>query len=277
MVEDPSAQLRHSRLVLKKWNPSRPTRRLLGRRQMRDAVPSRDLSGVLLLARSRSALIDVSDARVSSRASISAGWTPDACLPTGAEALRPGILGRPRRRPVGGSPLGRRNPTAWPATNRAWHHRCMAAGGASTTWTVDDGFDLDGFLGQPLVARVATVGRTGPSVRPLWYLWEGRAFWWITGGWSRLGQLLPPPLGTDCPSGRRGCRWRVPLPGSQCGAGNGRTIAWTAHDDESSSRDRSLASGRADCRRQESPISSSMVNVITIIVRRSGATSLKPC
>ena len=24
----------------------------------------------------------------------------------------------------------------------------------------------------------------------------------------------------------------LPLPGSQCGAGNGRTIAWTAHDDE---------------------------------------------
>lgn len=66
----------------------------------------------------------------------------------------------------------------------------MAEGGASTTWTVDDGFDLDGFLGQPLVARVATVGRTGPSVRPLWYLWEGRAFWWLTGGWSRLGQLF---------------------------------------------------------------------------------------
>jgi Pyridoxamine 5'-phosphate oxidase len=66
----------------------------------------------------------------------------------------------------------------------------MAEGGASTTWTVDDGFDLDGFLGQPLVARVATVGRSGPSVRALWYLWEGRAFWWLTGGWSRLGQLL---------------------------------------------------------------------------------------
>ena len=32
-----------------------------------------------------------------------------------------------------------------------------------------------------------------------------------------------------------------PLPGSQCGVGNGRTIAWTAHDDEFSSRDRSLA------------------------------------
>jgi hypothetical protein len=34
---------------------------------------------------------------------------------------------------------------------------------------------------------------------------------------------------------------RVRLPGSQCGVGNGRTIAWTAHDDEFSSRDRSLA------------------------------------
>jgi Pyridoxamine 5'-phosphate oxidase len=46
----------------------------------------------------------------------------------------------------------------------------MAEGGAGTTWTVDDGFDLDGFLGQPLVARVATVGRSGPSVRAVWYL-----------------------------------------------------------------------------------------------------------
>jgi len=27
-------------------------------------------------------------------------------------------------------------------------------------------------------------------VRPLWYLWEEYAFWWLTGGWSRLGQLL---------------------------------------------------------------------------------------
>ncbi|MET0762307.1 MAG: pyridoxamine 5'-phosphate oxidase family protein [Thermoleophilaceae bacterium] len=27
-------------------------------------------------------------------------------------------------------------------------------------------------------------------MRALWYLWEGRAFWWLTGGWSRLGQLL---------------------------------------------------------------------------------------
>lgn len=57
-------------------------------------------------------------------------------------------------------------------------------------WRVADGFDLDRFLGQPLVARVATAGRTGPTVRPLWYLWEEQAFWWLTGGWSKLGQLL---------------------------------------------------------------------------------------
>jgi hypothetical protein len=37
------------------------------------------------------------------------------------------------------------------------------------------------------------------------------------------------------------CPHEVPLPGSQCGLGKGRTIAWTAHDDEFSSRDRSLA------------------------------------
>jgi len=27
-------------------------------------------------------------------------------------------------------------------------------------------------------------------VRPLWYLWEDQAFWWLTGGWSQLGALL---------------------------------------------------------------------------------------
>ena len=54
----------------------------------------------------------------------------------------------------------------------------------------------------------------------------------------------------ECPQG-------VPLPGSQCGVGNGRTIAWTAHDDEFSSGDRSLAVAeqpaerrRARCRAQ---------------------------
>ncbi len=54
-------------------------------------------------------------------------------------------------------------------------------------WKVEAGFDLDAFLLQPLVARVAT---SGPTVRPVWYLWEDRAFWWLTGGWSPLTTLL---------------------------------------------------------------------------------------
>jgi hypothetical protein len=69
----------------------------------------------------------------------------------------------------------------------------------------------------------------------------------------------------------------LPLPVSQCRVGNGHTVAWTAYDDEFRSRDRSLAIGRADCRRKESPMSSSMVNFTAIIVRRSGAMSFKPC
>ena len=57
----------------------------------------------------------------------------------------------------------------------------------SNGWQVEAGFDLDGFLLQPLVARVAAAG---PSIRPVWYLWEDRAFWWLTGGWSRLPGVL---------------------------------------------------------------------------------------
>lgn len=45
------------------------------------------------------------------------------------------------------------------------------------------GFDVDSFLAQPLTARVATAG---PTVRPTWYLWEDRAFWILSGPWSRL-------------------------------------------------------------------------------------------
>ncbi|MFI5608815.1 pyridoxamine 5'-phosphate oxidase family protein [Amycolatopsis sp. NPDC051903] len=45
------------------------------------------------------------------------------------------------------------------------------------------GFDVDEFLAQPLTARVAT---SGPTVRPTWYLWEERAFWILSGPWSRL-------------------------------------------------------------------------------------------
>ena len=50
-----------------------------------------------------------------------------------------------------------------------------------------DDFDVDEFLAQPLVARVAT---NGPTVRPVWFLWEDGAFWWLTGSWSRLAEHL---------------------------------------------------------------------------------------
>ena len=47
--------------------------------------------------------------------------------------------------------------------------------------------DIDAFLAQPLVARLAT---QGPTIRPLWYLWEDGAFWWLSGSWSRLPARL---------------------------------------------------------------------------------------
>jgi nitroimidazol reductase NimA-like FMN-containing flavoprotein (pyridoxamine 5'-phosphate oxidase superfamily) len=54
-------------------------------------------------------------------------------------------------------------------------------------WLVEPEFDLEAFLARPLVARVATAG---PTVRPVWYLWEEQAFWWLTGPWSRLASIL---------------------------------------------------------------------------------------
>lgn len=57
----------------------------------------------------------------------------------------------------------------------------------AATVRIDPGFDLDAFLAQPLLARVAAAG---PSVRAVWFLWEDGAFWWLTGGWSRLPSTL---------------------------------------------------------------------------------------
>lgn len=48
-------------------------------------------------------------------------------------------------------------------------------------------FEVDDFLARPLVARVATAG---PTVRPVWYLWEDSAFWWMTGPWSTMAAHL---------------------------------------------------------------------------------------
>jgi hypothetical protein len=48
-------------------------------------------------------------------------------------------------------------------------------------------FDPDAFLRVPLVARLAT---SGPTVRPIWFLWEDAAFWWLIGPWSALERHL---------------------------------------------------------------------------------------
>ncbi len=53
--------------------------------------------------------------------------------------------------------------------------------------TAEHPFDIDAFLGRPLLARVAAAG---PSVRPVWFLWEDGAFWWITGAYARLPKIL---------------------------------------------------------------------------------------
>jgi hypothetical protein len=42
-------------------------------------------------------------------------------------------------------------------------------------------FDVDAFLREPLTARLAT---GGPTVRPVWFLWEEGAFWVLTGPWA---------------------------------------------------------------------------------------------
>lgn len=48
-------------------------------------------------------------------------------------------------------------------------------------------FDVDAFLAEPLVARVAT---SGPRIRPVWFLWEEGSFWWLTGSYSRMTEFL---------------------------------------------------------------------------------------
>lgn len=73
-------------------------------------------------------------------------------------------------------------------------------------------FDVDAFLARPLVARVATAE---PSVRPVWYLWEDHAFWWLTGSWSKLPAAL-----TDDP--------RVALVVDSCDLATGETLKVSA-------------------------------------------------
>jgi nitroimidazol reductase NimA-like FMN-containing flavoprotein (pyridoxamine 5'-phosphate oxidase superfamily) len=44
-------------------------------------------------------------------------------------------------------------------------------------------FDVDAFLAEGLTARVAI---DGPTVRPMWFLWEDGAFWLMSGPWAHL-------------------------------------------------------------------------------------------
>jgi len=69
---------------------------------------------------------------------------------------------------------------------------------------------------------------------------------------------------------------RVPLPGSQCGVGSGRTIAGP-HTTMSFRLAIGHGLWQSSLQKEGDPMSSSMVNFIAIIVRRSGAMSLKPC
>lgn len=40
------------------------------------------------------------------------------------------------------------------------------------------------------MARVAAMGPDGPTVRPVWFLFEGGMLWWLTGSYSRLSEWL---------------------------------------------------------------------------------------
>lgn len=55
------------------------------------------------------------------------------------------------------------------------------------TFPADAPFDVAEFLAAPRVVHVAT---TGPTVRPVWFLWEDDAFWVFIGPWSKLEQRL---------------------------------------------------------------------------------------
>jgi nitroimidazol reductase NimA-like FMN-containing flavoprotein (pyridoxamine 5'-phosphate oxidase superfamily) len=50
---------------------------------------------------------------------------------------------------------------------------------------------IDEFLRLPLVARLAVNGRDGPTSRPVWFLYEDGAIWWLTGSsYSQLERFL---------------------------------------------------------------------------------------
>lgn len=50
---------------------------------------------------------------------------------------------------------------------------------------------IDAFLARPVVCHLAT---SGPTVRPVWFLWEDGCFWVLSGPWSALpGRVTADP------------------------------------------------------------------------------------
>jgi predicted O-methyltransferase YrrM len=95
---------------------------------------------------------------------------------------------------------------------------------------------LPGAMGDPQTAATGAVMR--PSMLHQYALQAGFSGLEVPNPHRLLALLPTAPV---WPS--------VPIPGCQCGVGNGRTIAWIAHDDECCLAIGHLASGRADCRR----------------------------
>ncbi len=46
---------------------------------------------------------------------------------------------------------------------------------------------VEEFLSRPIAARVAT---TGPTIRPVWFHWDGDAFWWLAAKGSGVEESL---------------------------------------------------------------------------------------
>lgn len=62
---------------------------------------------------------------------------------------------------------------------------------AGSTSFYGSSVDVDEFLDRPLVAHVAAIGPAGATVRPVWFLYEDGAFWWLTASsYSRLDEWL---------------------------------------------------------------------------------------
>lgn len=76
----------------------------------------------------------------------------------------------------------RGTPSAKAAPTGPSSRGCGVRGSDNLCVTCPD-FDIDAFLAEPLTARIATAG---PTVRPVWFLWEEGAFWILTGPWARL-------------------------------------------------------------------------------------------